>query len=171
MPHIRWPLDSASLIFKGLLQKILAILDRNLLKCNFSIERFAMQFKLFTRFLVIVSTTVFLATLPAHAASYNSLVKKGFSVGKLLKYRGGVLGWFLSDGKLKYFCKMKTSVAYKGTKGMISFTVSGSIVGLDRKTFDRYMGGPDKTIPQYSNLKTGKSLHRRDVGSCRKIRK
>ena len=60
---------------------------------------------------------------------------------------------------------MKAATAYVGKSGLVSFTSSGRQIKSNRKAFEAYIGGPDKTIPQLSDLKAGRPKER-DVGKC-----
>jgi hypothetical protein len=113
------------------------------------------------------SMAVFLlaSTTPSHAESYSNLQGKGYKTGKLSRGASGSLGWFVSNGEKKYFCRMRVAVAYVGNTGMVAFTSSGRQIPADRKVYEKCIGGPDSSIPQLSDLKAGKP-NARNVGSC-----
>lgn len=104
------------------------------------------------------------------AETFSGLADKGFTTGKLTKSAGGSQGWVLSNGQDKYFCTMRATMAYTPGGGLVSFTSSGRQVKIDRKAFEKVLGGPDKTIPQLSDLNAGKPKPR-DVGACVRMRK
>jgi hypothetical protein len=103
------------------------------------------------------------------AESYSSLIKQGYKTGKLSKNAAGAQGWTVSNGDMRYFCRMRATMAYVGAAGLVSILSNGRQIKLDRKTFESHIGGPDPTIPQLSALKTGK-LNARDVGGCAAVK-
>jgi hypothetical protein len=116
-------------------------------------------------FLLTVLTGLCLPVSQSLAESYSSLVKQGYKTGKLSKNAAGAQGWTVSNGEKKYFCRMKATMAYVGSGGLVSILSNGRQIKLDRKTFEAGIGGPDPSIPQLSALKTGKP-NDRDVGGC-----
>jgi hypothetical protein len=114
-----------------------------------------------------VLVVAFASSVPgvASAESFAALSKQGYSVGKLGPGKSGAMGWVLSNGGKRFFCKMRASMAYSGKNGMVSFTTSGRMVKLDRGVFEASIGGPDPTIPQLADLQAGR-LRPNDVGSC-----
>jgi len=119
----------------------------------------------------VAATLVAVVATPtvANAASYPNLLKQGYSVGKLGPGKSGNLGWVLSNGDQKFFCRMNAGVAYAGKKDMVSFTTSGRMIKLDRAVFEASIGGPDPSIPQLADLKAGRAKPA-DVGACAALR-
>jgi hypothetical protein len=117
---------------------------------------------------IIALTAAALLSAPvsySQAEAYSGLVKQGYKTGKLSKNAAGAQGWFVSGGGKKYFCRMRATMAYVGSSGLVSILPNGRQIKLDRKTFEEGIGGPDPNIPQLSALKAGK-LNDRDVGGC-----
>jgi hypothetical protein len=110
-----------------------------------------------------------LATNSANAESYAGLQNQGYKTGKLSRGKSGAQGWVVSDGEKKYFCKLKASMAYVGSSGLVSILSNGRQIKLDRKTFEAGIGGPDPNIPQMADLKAGRP-NARDVGSCSSVK-
>jgi hypothetical protein len=106
-----------------------------------------------------------MAATPALAESYASLQKQGYKISKMSRGTSGAQGWAVSNGEKKYFCKLKASMAYVGSSGLVSILSNGKQIKLDRKTFEAGIGGPDANIPQLSDLKAGRPMPR-DVGAC-----
>lgn len=106
-----------------------------------------------------------LATTPASAESYSGLQMQGYKTGKMSRGTSGAQGWVVTNGEKKFFCKLKASMAYVGSSGLVSILSNGRQIKLDRKTFEAGIGGPDPNIPQLADLKSGKP-DTRDVGSC-----
>jgi hypothetical protein len=106
-----------------------------------------------------------IAATPALAESYTSLQKQGYKTGKMSRSASGAQGWVVTHGEKKFFCKLKASMAYVGSSGLVSILSNGRQIKLDRKTFDAGIGGPDPDIPQLADLKSGRP-GARDVGSC-----
>ncbi|MBZ9670791.1 hypothetical protein [Mesorhizobium sp. ES1-3] len=102
---------------------------------------------------------------PSNAESYSNLQSKGYKTSKLTRGASGSLGWFVSSGEKKFFCKMHVGMAYVGSTKMIGFTSAGAQVPLNRKVYESHAGGHDDAIPQLSDLKAGKP-NTRDVGNC-----
>ena len=121
----------------------------------------------------IICATVFFSVLintpssEVYAASYSSLVKKGYSTGKLTKGRSGKLGWYVQKGDLRYFCRSRVSLVLVGSKGMIGFTTSGRQIKMSRKDFESRSS--TKGLPKMSDIKAGR-LRGKDVGRCTKQR-
>ncbi|UVK51809.1 hypothetical protein DBIPINDM_005122 [Mesorhizobium sp. AR02] len=126
-----------------------------------------MAIKALPYWLGAASAALFLLTsaFPSNAESYSNLQSKGYKTGKLARGASGNLGWFVSDGQTKFFCKMHVGLAYVGSTKMIGFTSAGAQVSLDRKVYESHTGGHDDSIPQLADLKAGK-LNARDVGNC-----
>jgi hypothetical protein len=103
------------------------------------------------------------------AESYPSLIKQGYKTGKLSKNAAGALGWTVSNGEKKYFCRMKATMAYAGSNQIVAFTSAGRLVKLDRKTFESHLGSSAGDLPQLSDLKNGKPRDG-DVGSCAAVK-
>ena len=106
-----------------------------------------------------------LSTVPANAESYAGLQANGYRTGKLVRGASGSLGWIVSKGQKRWFCRLGVSNAYVGKSGMVAFTSAGRQVRLDRETYEKYAGGSDASIPQLSDLQAGR-LNARDVGAC-----
>lgn len=104
----------------------------------------------------------------ANAESFTSLGRQGYAVGPMGQGKSGGLGWVVSKGGSKFFCRLKASMAYSGQNGMVSFTTSGRMIKLNRAVFESSIGGHDATIPQFSDLKSGR-VRPGDVGPCSKI--
>ena len=120
-----------------------------------------------TKWTIAVAAMLFLAAsaTSSRAESYAGLQGQGFKTSKLSRGASGAQGWVVSNGEKKYFCKLKASMAYVGSTGLVSILTNGRQIKLDRKTFEAGIGGPDKNIPQLSTLKAGKP-GARDVGAC-----
>jgi hypothetical protein len=123
-------------------------------------------------FLSIAAVLLGAVVLPAAASaeSFSKLAGQGYAVGPLGQGRSGGLGWVLSKGDKKFFCRMRVSAAYRGRDGMVSFTSSGRMIAVDRATFEAAIGGPDPTIPRLEDLKAGR-VKPANVGSCAPVRK
>ncbi|MCP9230802.1 hypothetical protein NMG46_11170 [Mesorhizobium sp. LMG 17147] len=78
-----------------------------------------MTIKNLPKWLCATSTAVFLlaSIAPSHAESYSNLQGKGYKTGKLSRGASGSLGWFVSNGEKKYFCRMRAAQAYVGSTG------------------------------------------------------
>jgi hypothetical protein len=126
-----------------------------------------MVLKLDARWLAVAAVlfSASLAATPASAESYASLQKQGYKTGKMSRGASGAQGWVVTNGEKKFFCKLKASMAYVGSSGLVSILSNGRQIKLDRKTFEVGIGGPDPNIPQLADLKSGKP-GARDVGSC-----
>ncbi|OWV77184.1 hypothetical protein ATY76_04360 [Rhizobium sp. R339] len=112
-----------------------------------------------------------LAVVPgiAQAESFSKLAGQNYAVGKLTKSKAGAYGWVVSNGSKQFFCRMDASLAYVSKKEMVSFTTSGRMIKVDRATFEARIGGPDPSIPQWSDLQAGR-VKPADVGSCTPVR-
>jgi hypothetical protein len=118
---------------------------------------------------VLVGAAFFALGVPAaNAESFPALGKQGYVVGPMGQGKSGGLGWVVSKGGSKFFCRLKASMAYSGRNDMVSFTTSGRMIKLNRAVFESSIGGHDSTIPQLSDLKAGR-VKPADVGSCSKI--
>lgn len=106
---------------------------------------------------------------PASAESFQGLLNKGYTVGKMSQGKSGALGWVLTGKDGKQFCKSKVSVAVVDKKTLVSILGSGRMVKLDRATFEASLGGPDPSLPLLSDLKAGR-VAAQHVGSCTPLR-
>ncbi|MDF0698136.1 hypothetical protein PYR71_16820 [Rhizobium sp. MC63] len=88
-----------------------------------------------------------------------------YAVGKLTRGKAGGYGWVVSNGSKQFFCRVDASLAYVSRKEMVSILSSGRLVKLDRAAFEASIGGPDPSIPQWSDLQAGR-VKPADVGSC-----
>ncbi|WP_259664185.1 hypothetical protein [Rhizobium bangladeshense] len=84
---------------------------------------------------------------------------------KLTKGKAGGYGWVVSNGSKRFFCRLNASLAYVNKKEMVGITSSGRLIKVDRATFEASIGGPDPSIPQWSDLQAGR-VKPADVGSC-----
>ncbi|WP_064683714.1 hypothetical protein [Rhizobium bangladeshense] len=119
----------------------------------------------FTRSLAAL--IISLSTVPgaAQAESFSKLAQQGYAIGKLTKGKHGGYGWVVSNGSKQFFCRLDASLAYVSKKEMVSILSSGRLVMLDRAAFEASIGGPDPSIPQWSDLQAGR-VKPADVGSC-----
>jgi hypothetical protein len=108
------------------------------------------------RALCILGTALLLHASPASAESFQGLLKKGYTVGKMSQGKSGALGWVLTGKDGKQFCKSKVSLAVVDKK-------------VDRATFEASPGGPDPSLPMLSDLKAGR-VGPQHVGSCTPLR-
>jgi hypothetical protein len=106
---------------------------------------------------------------PASAESYQGLLKKGYSVGKMSQGKSGALGWVLTGKDGKQFCKAKVSLAVVDKKTLVSILASGRMVKVDRATFEAAIGGPDPSLPRLADLKAGR-VGPQHVGACTPLR-
>ncbi|WP_082511010.1 MULTISPECIES: hypothetical protein [unclassified Rhizobium] len=106
---------------------------------------------------------------PASAESYQALLKKGYTVGKMSQGKSGSLGWVLTGQDGKQFCKAKVSLAVVDKKTLVSILGSGRMVKVDRAAFEAGIGGPDPSLPLVSDLKAGRVGPQR-VGACTPLR-
>ncbi|WP_246694480.1 hypothetical protein [Mesorhizobium sp. M2E.F.Ca.ET.209.01.1.1] len=112
-----------------------------------------------------VALLLMASVAPAHAESYSNLQSSGYKTSKLTRGASGSLGWYVSNGEKKFFCRMRATNAYVGKTGMVGFTSSGKQLSLDRKVYEQYAGGFDPSMPQLADLKAGR-LNARSVGYC-----
>jgi hypothetical protein len=127
-----------------------------------------------TKALVRLLTGVIAASLafqaaPAFAESFQGLLKKGYTVGKMSQGKSGSLGWVLTAKDGKQFCKARVSMAVVDKKTLVSILGSGRIVKVDRATFESAIGGPDPSLPLLSDLKAGR-VGAQHVGACTPLR-
>lgn len=106
---------------------------------------------------------------PASAESFQGLLKKGYTVGKMSQGKSGAMGWVLTGKDGKQFCKSKVSLAVVDKKTLVSILASGRMVKVDRATFEASLGGPDPSLPLLSDLKAGR-IAPQHVGSCTPLR-
>lgn len=120
----------------------------------------------------IVTAGLGVVMLPglAQAETYSNLVKQGYKTGKLTQAKSGNRGWVVSKADKQFFCQMNVSTFYDGKHKMGAFTAAGRIVAIDRKVFEAAIGGPDPSLPQWSDLQAGRPRPQ-DVGSCGPHRK
>ena len=121
------------------------------------------------RALCILGTALLLHASPASAESFQGLLKKGYTVGKMSQGKSGALGWVLTGKDGKQFCKSKVSLAVVDKKTLVSILGSGRMVKVDRATFEASLGGPDPSLPLLSDLKAGR-VGPQHVGSCTPLR-
>jgi hypothetical protein len=119
--------------------------------------------------LLTMLTAFSMPVSPSLAESYPSLIKQGYKTGKLSKNAAGAQGWTVSNGGTKYFCRMKTTMAYVGNNGMVAFTSAGREIKFDRKTFESHLGGSAGDLPLLSDLKAGRP-GKKDVGGCSAVK-
>lgn len=93
---------------------------------------------------------------PAKAESLAQLEKQGYKVSKLTKNRAGLHGWIASNGDKRFFCRMNVSIAVVSKKELVSITSAGNLVKLNRATFEATLGGPDPSLPLWSDLQAGR---------------
>ncbi|MBB4504648.1 hypothetical protein [Rhizobium leguminosarum] len=120
---------------------------------------------------LVVGAVIGFAMMPgiAQAESFSKLEKQGYAVGKLTKGKAGGYGWVISNSNKRFFCRLNASLAYVNKKEMVSITSSGRLIKVDRATFETKIGGPDPSIPQWSDLQSGR-VKPDDVGSCTPVR-
>jgi hypothetical protein len=106
---------------------------------------------------------------PASAESFQGLLKKGYTVGKMSQGKSGAMGWVLTGKDGKQFCKSKVSLAVVDKKTLVSILASGRMVKVDRATFEASLGGPDPSLPLLSDLKAGR-VGPQHVGGCTPLR-
>lgn len=121
------------------------------------------------RALCVLGTALLLHASPASAESFQGLLKKGYTVGKMSQGKSGALGWVLTGKDGKQFCKSKVSLAVVDKKTLVSILGSGRMVKVDRATFEASLGGPDPSLPLLSDLKAGR-VGPQHVGSCTPLR-
>ncbi|WP_245506360.1 hypothetical protein [Rhizobium leguminosarum] len=120
---------------------------------------------------LVVAAAIGFAFMPgfAQAESFSKLEKQGYAVGKLTKGKAGGYGWIISNSNKRFFCRLNASLAYVSKKEMVGITSSGRLIKVDRATFEAKIGGPDPSIPQWSDLQSGR-VKPDDVGSCTPVR-
>lgn len=106
---------------------------------------------------------------PASAESYQGLLNKGYTVGKMSQSKSGALGWVLTGKDGKQFCEANVSLAVVDKKTLVSILRSGRMIKVDRATFESRIGGPDPSLPLLSDLKAGR-VGPRHVGFCTPLR-
>lgn len=121
------------------------------------------------RALCVLGTAFLLHASPASAESFQGLLKKGYTVGKMSQGKSGALGWVLTGKDGKQFCKSKVSLAVVDKKTLVSILGSGRMLKVDRATFEASLGGPDPSLPLLSDLKAGR-VGPQHVGSCTPLR-
>lgn len=104
------------------------------------------------------------------AESYSNLVKQGYKTGKLSQNRAGLQGWVVSKGDKQFFCQLNVGVVYNGKDKMAAFTSAGRIIPIDKRTYERAIGGPDPSLANLVDLRAGRPRPR-DAGSCSPRRK
>ncbi|EJC79293.1 hypothetical protein Rleg4DRAFT_0884 [Rhizobium leguminosarum bv. trifolii WSM2297] len=116
---------------------------------------------------LVAAAALGLAVMPAtaQAESFSKLARQDYAVGKLTKGKAGGYGWLLSNGSKRFFCRLDASLAYVSKKEMVSILASGRLIKLDRAAFEASIGGPDASIPQWSDLQAGR-VKPADVGNC-----
>ena len=126
-----------------------------------------MRIKQRANLLGLCSVAIFLlaSIVSSSAESYSKLQSDGYKTSKLTHGASGSLGWIVSNGEKKFFCRMRVAHAYVGKSGMVGFTSSGRQIGLNRKVYEKYAGGFDQSASQLSDLKAGRP-NARDVGNC-----
>lgn len=123
----------------------------------------------FARALCVLGTALLLHASPASAESFQGLLKKGYTLGKMSQGKSGALGWVLTGKDGKQFCKSKLSLAVVDKKTLVSILGSGRMVKVGRATFEASLGGPDPSLPLLSDLKAGR-VGPQHVGSCTPLR-
>ncbi|OCP17723.1 MULTISPECIES: hypothetical protein [unclassified Ensifer] len=107
---------------------------------------------------VLAAAAIGFALIPglAKAESLAQLEKQGYKVSKLTKNKSGSQGWIASNGDKRFFCRMNVSIAVVNKKQLVSITAGGRLVKLDRATFEASLGGPDPSLPLWSDLQAGR---------------
>lgn len=107
---------------------------------------------------LLAATVIGLALMPglARAESLARLEKQGYKVSKLTKNKAGSQGWVASNGDKRFFCRMNVSIAVVSKKELVSITTAGRLIKLDRATFEASLGGPDPSLPLWSDLQAGR---------------
>lgn len=107
---------------------------------------------------LFVATVLGFALMPglAQAESLAQLEKQGYKVSKLTKNKAGLHGWVASNGDKRFFCRMNVSIAVVSRKDLVSITSAGNLVKLNRATFEATLGGPDPSLPLWSDLQAGR---------------
>ncbi|MGO8048338.1 hypothetical protein ACC713_36600, partial [Rhizobium johnstonii] len=83
--------------------------------------------------------------------------------------KAGGYGWVISNSHKRFFCRLNASMAYVNKKEMVSIKSSGRLIKVDRATFETKIGGPDPSIPQWSDLQSGR-VKPDDGRSCTPVR-
>lgn len=120
------------------------------------------------RYAVLGVVLAVLGAPAAHAESFSALGKQGYAVGPMGQGKSGALGWVVSKGGSKFFCRLRASSAYSGGNGMVGFTASGRMIKMNRAVYEATIGGHDPSIPQLADLKAGR-VRPADAGACSKI--
>lgn len=107
---------------------------------------------------LLAATVIGFALMPglAKAESLAQLERQGYKVSKLTKNKAGSQGWVASNGDKQFFCRMNVSIAVVNKKQLVSSTSGGRLVKLDRATFEASLGGPDPSLPLWSDLQAGR---------------
>ncbi|CAN7360325.1 MULTISPECIES: hypothetical protein [Ensifer] len=107
---------------------------------------------------LLAATLIGFTLMPglAHAESLAQLEKQGYKVSKLTKNKAGLHGWVASNGDKRFFCRMNVSIAVVSKKELVSITSAGNLVKLNRATFEATLGGPDPSLPLWSDLQAGR---------------
>lgn len=105
----------------------------------------------------------------AQAESFSKLSRQDHAISKLTRGKSGGYGWVVSTGGKRFFCRLNVSLAYINKKEMMSITSSGRQIKVDRATFEASIGGHDPSIPNWSDLQSGKVVPA-NVGSCSPLR-
>lgn len=105
---------------------------------------------------------------PAAAESYQGLLNKGYTVGKMSQGKSGSLGWVLTGKDGKQFCEAKVSLAVVDKKTLVSILGSGRMVKINRAAFES-LGKLDPSLPLLSDLKEGR-VGPQHVGACTPLR-
>jgi hypothetical protein len=106
---------------------------------------------------------------PASAESYQGLLKKGYTVGKMSQSKSGSLGWVLTGKDGKQFCESRVGLAVVDKKTLVGFTSSGRMITVNRAVFEASIGGPDPSLPLLSDIKAGR-VGPQHVGFCAPLR-
>ncbi|MBX5182598.1 MULTISPECIES: hypothetical protein [unclassified Rhizobium] len=116
---------------------------------------------------LVTAAAIGFAVMPgvAQAESFSKLARRDYAIGKLTKGKSGGYGWVVSNGSKRFFCRLDVSLAYVNKKEMVSILASGRLIKLNRAAFEASIGGPDPSIPQWSDLQAGR-VKPADVGSC-----
>ena len=117
---------------------------------------------------LIVAVSFSGAFVGAHAASFESLKNSGHKVSSWTRNAAGKLGWKLTKGQSRHFCRLSASKAYVGSTGLVGFTSAGRQIKMSRKAWEQTQPKNDPRIPQLSALKSG-TMSSRFVGRCNKI--
>lgn len=127
------------------------------------------RYRILACVLSAVGAAALLHASPASAESFQGLLEKGYTVGKMSQGKSGAMGWVLTGKDGKQFCRSKVSLAVVDKKTLVSILGSGRMVKVDRATFEASLGGPDPSLPLLSDLKAGR-VGPQHVGSCTPLR-